>query len=60
MDGPDEELIAYLERDQLVQDTTRPLPRMSLSRRARCALWGLRGFVILASAMVVYVFVSQL
>jgi hypothetical protein len=56
----DEELVAYLERDQLVADKSRPLPRARLSARARAGLWALRVFTIVVGAMVVYTFVSQL
>jgi hypothetical protein len=56
----DQELIAYLEPDQLEADRTRPLPRVRLSRRAGAVLWALRVFTIVVSLMVVYTFVSQL
>ncbi len=55
-----EELIAYLESDQLVVERSRPVARATLSRRASVALWGLRVFAIVISAMVIYVFVVQL
>lgn len=60
--SPDEEdeLIAFLERDQLVSDTSRPLPRASMGPAARVALWSLRVFVTVVGAMVVYTFFSQL
>jgi len=58
--GPDEELVAFLERDQLVCDRARPLPRASLSRRAEIGLWALRVFALVVSAMVIYTFVHQL
>jgi len=57
-DGAD--LISYLERDQLVADTERPVPRAQLSRRAAAALWALRIFVIVVSGMVIYSFFSGL
>jgi len=60
MSTPDDELIAYLEPDQLVLDKSRPVPRAQLSRRATAALWALRVFVLLLSAMVIYAFASQL
>jgi hypothetical protein len=60
MSEPDEQLIAYLEPDQLVVDTSRPVGRAPLSRQARAALWALRVFVVVISAMVVYTFISQL
>jgi hypothetical protein len=56
----DEELVEFLERDQLVTDKSRPLSRAVLSRRAAVALWGLRVFVIVVAAMVIYTFVAQL
>jgi hypothetical protein len=55
-----EELIAYLESDQLVAERSRPVARAPLSRRASAALWALRAFVVIVSAMVIYTFVSQL
>jgi hypothetical protein len=56
----EQELVEFLERDQLVIDTSRPVSRMVLSRRASVALWALRVFVVVVSAMVIYTFVSQL
>jgi hypothetical protein len=55
-----QELVEFLERDQLVLDTSRPLGRMALSRRMIIGLWALRVFVTVISLMVVYTFVSQL
>ena len=55
-----EELIAYLESDQLVAERSRPVGRARLGRRARAALWALRVFTIVLSAMVIYTFVAQL
>ena len=55
-----QELVEFLERDQLVTDKSHPLPRAQLSRQARMALWVLRAFVIVVAAMVIYTFVSQL
>jgi hypothetical protein len=55
-----EDLIMHLERDQLVAETFRPVPRAVLSRRTRIALWGLRAFVVVVGLMVIYTFVSQL
>jgi len=55
-----EELIAYLERDQLVADTSRPVTPADLSPRIRVALWALRVFVVIVSCMVVYTFFHQL
>ena len=55
-----EEMVGSLERDQLVSDRSRPLPPAVLSRRSRAALWGLRVFVLVAGAMVIYTFFAQL
>jgi hypothetical protein len=57
-DGAD--LSSYLEHDQLVADTERPVPRAQLTKRASTALWILRIFTILVGAMVIYVFFSEL
>jgi hypothetical protein len=54
------DLSSYLEHDQLVADTARPVPRAQLSPRASAALWMLRIFTILVGATVIYVFFSQL
>jgi hypothetical protein len=50
----------YLEADQLSAETSRPVPRAALSRRAIAALWALRVFVVVAGVMVIYVFIAQL
>jgi len=55
-----QEMVMFLERDQLVFDTSQPVERLRLSRRVNVALWGLRVFVLVVSAMVIYTFVSQL
>jgi hypothetical protein len=55
-----QDLVMFLERDQYVFDTSRPVGRMRLSPRMTLALWALRVFVIVVSAMVIYTFVSQL
>jgi hypothetical protein len=55
-----EELVMFLEPDQLVAHTSVPVPRAPLSERARTGLWALRVFVILVSIMVIYTFASQL
>jgi hypothetical protein len=57
---PEDELIMHLERDQLVAETSRPLPEAQLSPRARAAAWTLRVFVLVVSAMVIYTFIDQL
>lgn len=56
----DQDLVAYLERDQLVQQTAQPLCRATLSRRAQAGLWALRVLVMVFGAMVTYTFVWQL
>ncbi len=56
----DDEIVMFLERDQLVSDKALPVPRARLSARARAALWALRAFVLIVSAMVIYTFFSQL
>jgi hypothetical protein len=55
-----QEMVEFLERDQLVHDTSQPVGRMALSRAASTGLWAMRVFVIIVSAMVIYTFVSQL
>lgn len=54
------QLIDYLEPDQLAAETMRPVPRATLGPRALAALWVLRVFVVIVSAMVVYTFVARL
>ena len=56
----DQELVMFLEPDQLVADTSVPVPRASLGRRANAGLWALRVFIILISIMVIYTFASKL
>lgn len=58
--GDYDELIMFLERDQLVAGTSRPVAPAHLSRRVTAALWLLRVFVVLVSFMVIYTFVQQL
>lgn len=60
MYDPDDVLPNYLEADQLAAETSRPVPRAALSSTATAALWALRAFVVVASATVIYVFISQL
>lgn len=55
-----EELVMFLERDQLLSDRSRPVARARLGPRARAGLWALRVFAVVLSAMVVYVFIAQL
>jgi hypothetical protein len=56
----EDELIMHLERDQFVAETSRPVPRATLSARTSAGLWALRVFVVLVSLMVIYTFVHQL
>jgi hypothetical protein len=59
-EADEEEMVGSLERDQLVSDRARPVPRAVLSRRASIALWALRAFVLIVSAMVIWTFIAQL
>ncbi len=56
----DEELVDYLERDQLVADKRRPVSRARLSPPQAAGLWALRVFSLVVGALVVYTFVAQL
>ncbi len=56
----EEKLIMFLEPDQLVADTSRPLPRANLPPPTITALWALRVFVIIVSLMVIYTFAQHL
>jgi hypothetical protein len=55
-----EELIEFLEADQLVTERSRPLERRILDRRVAVALWALRVFVIVVGVMVIYTFFARL
>ena len=50
---PDDELIHALEPDQVVAVASRPLPRYQLSSAGNIALWFLRIFVLLITALVI-------
>jgi len=50
----------FLENTQLVADTSQPVARAHLGRRATAALWGLRAFAPIISFMVIYSFLRQL
>jgi hypothetical protein len=50
----------FLEREQLVQDRSKPVARAQLGRGASLALWALRIFALTVSAMVIYTFIVQL
>ncbi len=52
--------VTHLERDQLVAETSRPVPRAALSARTAAGLWALRVFAVLVSLMVIYTFIDQL
>jgi hypothetical protein len=56
----EEEMVGFLERDQLVSDRSRPVAPAALSPRARAGLWALRIFVLVVGAMVIYTFFAQL
>ena len=56
----DEELIMFLEPDQLVSDRSRPVERAQFARAANLGLWALRVFVLVVSFMVIYTFIAQL
>jgi hypothetical protein len=56
----DNDLVGYLERDQLEESMHRPAPPKYLGTSARIGLWLLRIFVIVISVMVIYTFVVQL
>jgi len=56
----DSELIDSLEPDQLVAAVAKPLPRLRVSRPVRIALWVVRIFVLIITALVVYTFVVKL
>lgn len=55
-----QELIEYLETDQLVAERSRPLAPATLSTGTRAGLWALRVFAVVLAAMVIYTFVAQL
>jgi len=50
----------HLEPDQFVAETSRAVPRARLRRGAVSALWALRVFAVVVSAMVIYTFIQQL
>jgi hypothetical protein len=58
--GNDDQLIMFLEPEQLVADKSRPVPRALLSARSDAALWALRVFVLVVTALVIYTFFAQL
>jgi hypothetical protein len=58
--NPEQELVMFLERDQLTSDTAIPVTRAHLTKRLNTTLWALRVFVIVVSAMVIYTFAAHL
>ncbi len=59
-DAERDELVGYLERDQLEVEMDKHLPPARLSRWSRLGLWALRVFVVAVGAMVIYTFVAGL
>jgi hypothetical protein len=59
-DASEEEMVMFLERDQLVSDKSQPVPRAHFSSGARLGLWALRIFALVVSAMVIYTFFATL
>lgn len=55
-----EELVEFLETDQLVDARARPVQRRVLTKRVAVALWSLRVFVIVVGVMVIYTFFARL
>jgi hypothetical protein len=55
-----EQLIEFLERDQLVSDTSKPVARLNLAPRAQAGLWALRIFFLSLSVMVIWTFIAGL
>lgn len=55
-----EQLVEYLETDQLVQERAVPVDRAQLSRRAAAGLWALRVLAVVMAAMVIYTFAVRL
>ena len=56
----DDELIMFLEQEQLVSDRSIAVPPARLGGHAKAALWILRVFALIVSFMVIYTFVVQL
>ncbi len=56
----EDERLMNLEREQLVTENSRQLPRAALSTRALAGLWAVRVFVVLIFLMVSYAFIDQL
>lgn len=56
----EQEMVMFLERDQLSVDRRAPLPRARLRPGARVGLWVLRVFTLVVSSMVLYTFFTSL
>jgi hypothetical protein len=56
----EEDLVDFLEPDQLAVGRSRPVSRYPLTPHASFWLWVLRVFVLVVSAMVIYTFFVQL
>lgn len=54
------DLIDYLEPEQLIADTSVPVPRAVLTAPVRAGLWALRIFTVLLAAAVMFAFVADL
>jgi hypothetical protein len=59
-DADHEQLVEYLESDQLVEERSHPLARRTLGPGAVALLWALRVFVIVIGVMVIYTFFANL
>jgi hypothetical protein len=55
-----EQLVEFLESDQLVRARSHPVQRRVFDRRVAVALWALRIFVIVVGVMVIYTFFARL
>jgi len=55
-----EQLVEFLEPDQLVSDTSRPVARLKLTPRAQAGLWALRIVFGALSVMVIWTFIAGL
>jgi hypothetical protein len=59
-DAARDELVGYLERDQLEVEMDKTLPPAPIGRLSRLGLWALRVFVVAVGAMVIYTFIAGL
>jgi hypothetical protein len=60
MTAEDLDPVTRLELDQYLSATSQPVPRATLSARARAGLWALRIVAVVLGAMVIVTFISQL